>query len=285
MFIACSTTLFPELSDPAEIARRIAKAGFDGIEWRIHADYHIAPDALLGLAPRLHEIAQEHDLRVPCLASYAGWDDHRALESLVRAASILGCPRVRLFGFVYDGSQPYAQVHADALRTIERAIPIFAQSGVSAVIETHFGTIHASAQGAWQLVRHVDPAHVGVILDGANLAVEGREDWRLSIDVLGPYLQHVHVRNTEWYRDPAADNAWCWRWTDLARGLVPWPQVFAQLRQAGYRGSATSENIWGVPKRTTGYIGEIGPFMGGRGEPRTIEERLGDIHYLRAISH
>lgn len=282
MYLGFSTTLLPELTDLPDIAARIAAAGYDGIEWRVHPDYHIRPSEILVQAPQLRELADAHGLRVPCLASYLQWTELGAIEQLLEAARILGCPKVRLAGFVYDRTESYERVHERALEQIARALPLLQSAGVAGLIETHFGTIHASAQGARQIVRHFDPAAVGVILDASNLCVEGREDWALSLDLLGPWLQHVHVRNTEWWRDD--QNRWRWQWADLATGLVPWQEVFDLLGNRGYSGFATSENIWGVPKRTSGYIGEMGPYMGGRGEPRSIAQRLGDIDYLKKLA-
>ncbi|MBP6852158.1 MAG: TIM barrel protein, partial [Rhodoferax sp.] len=221
-------------------------------------------------------------LKIPCLAAYLYWTQLHEIELLLEGARILGCPRVRLAGFEYDGTQTYGQVYDRALESIAKVVPLLKASGVAAVIETHFGTIHASAQGAHQIVRHFDPAQVGVIMDGSNLCVEGRENWKLMIEVLGPYLQHVHVRNTRWYTDDSG--AWKWHWAALDAGMVPWKEVFALLEARHYSGFATSENMWGVPKRTTGYIGEVGPYMGGSTLARSIEERLSDIDFMRSVS-
>lgn len=281
MQFSFSTSLLPELKTPAEIAARVANAGFDGIEWRIHPDYHVAPRDALDRADELRDVSLAHGLRVPCLAAYLDWKEVDAIDLLARAAARMGCPRIRLAGFVYDESRSYQQVYDEALETIAKVVPALDSAGVTAVIETHFGTIHASAQGAHQIVRHFDPKHVAVIMDGSNLCVEGRENWKLQIEVLGPYLQHVHVRNTRWFTDDSG--AWKWHWAALDQGMVPWREVLGLLAARGYGGFVTSENMWGVPKRTTGYIGEIGPYMGGSAVSRSIEERLDDIRFLRSI--
>ncbi|WP_342132608.1 sugar phosphate isomerase/epimerase family protein [Hydrogenophaga sp. OTU3427] len=282
MQLSFSTSLLPELRSFDDIASRIAMAGFDGIEWRIHPHYHIAPLEIVKKAPELRAVSEAHGLKIPCLAGYLYWNQLHEIELMLEGARIMGCPRVRLAGFEYDETRTYAEVYDAALESMAKVIPLLKASGVAAVIETHFGTIHASAHGAHQLVRHFDPAQVGVIMDGSNLCVEGRENWKLMIEVLGPYLQHVHVRNTRWYTDESG--AWKWHWAALDGGLVPWKEVFSLLKARGYSGFATSENMWGVPKQTTGYIGEVGPYMGGSTHARNIEERLLDIKFMRSIS-
>ena len=83
MYLGFSTTLLPELTDLPDIAARIAAAGYDGIEWRVHPDYHIRPSEILVQAPQLRELADAHGLRVPCLASYLQWTELGAIEQPV----------------------------------------------------------------------------------------------------------------------------------------------------------------------------------------------------------
>lgn len=282
MKFSFSTTLLPEIRDLREVASRVAGAGYDGIEWRIHRDYHVDPLQVANRAPELRAICDEFGLAAPCLAGYLDWTQLPEIELMIEAARILDCPRIRLGGFIYDESETYGQVYERALKQMSAVVPLLKAAGVTAVFETHFGTIHASAQGAYQLARHFDPEQVGIVLDGANLCAEGRENWKMMIEVLGPYLQHVHVRNTQWYRNEAG--AWSWHWDALDAGMAPWKEIFSLLKARNYQGFITSENMWGIPKRTTGYIGETVVFMGGNPRERSIEERLDDIAFFRSIS-
>jgi len=59
-------------------------------------------------------------------------------------------------------------------------------------------TMTPSPALAERLVSHFDPRHVGVILDAGNMVYEGFETYSLAVDLLGPYLAHVHVKNAAW---------------------------------------------------------------------------------------
>lgn len=279
MKFSVSSVLFPEIKDRKEIVRRVAEAGYQGIEWRVQSDYHIDPDRIEGEAAELAAVCRDNGLEVVCLATYLNWDELDRIRSVARAARKLGCPRLRLAGFNYTGKEDYWTVHDRAVGQMKAAAPVLADEGVKGVIETHFGTIHASAHGAYNLVRHFDPGQIACILDGSNLIVEGWEDWKMVIELLGDYLDHVHVRNAAWQHNE--ERGWHWTWAPLESGIADWPRILTILRERGYDGYVSVENILGVPTSSKGYIGEAHSSLGGYDQSRSIEQRLGDLAYLR----
>ena len=67
------------------------------------------------------------------------------------------------------------------------------------------------------------------------------------MELLGPYLAHVHVKNAGWSQaDASAANEshtdvltpkdWSAGWRPIENGVVPWKQVIADLRAVGYQG-------------------------------------------------
>jgi sugar phosphate isomerase/epimerase len=276
-----STVLFPELKDREEIVNKVADAGYDGIEWRVQTDYHIPPDDLEREASAIRKICDRRGLATVCLATYLRWDELKKIESVARGAKLLGCPRIRLAGFNYDGKEDYWAIYDRACKQIAAAAPILKKVGVKGLIETHFGTIHASAHGAYNVLRHFDPKVIGVILDGSNLIVEGWENWSMVVSVLKNYLDHVHVRNAAWQRDAA--KGWHWTWASLEDGMADWREIMRVLQAHKYDGYITNENILGVPTSSKGYIGEAHASLGGYDNSRTIEQRLGELSYVKSL--
>jgi sugar phosphate isomerase/epimerase len=213
------------------------------------------------------------------LATYLRWDEHKAIASVLRGAKTMGCPRIRLAGFNYDGKENYHVVYDRAVKQMTALLPVIGDGGVKATIENHFGTIHASAHGAYNLLRHFDPNKIACILDGSNLIVEGWEDWKMVIELLDKYLDHVHVRNAAWYHTP--EKGWSWKWAPLDQGIANWKLIFKILKDRGYQGFASTENILGVPTSSKGYIGEAHASLGGYDDSRSIEQRLGDLKFMK----
>jgi sugar phosphate isomerase/epimerase len=111
-----------------------------------------------------------------------------------------------------------------------------------------------------------------VILDPANLVIEGGMDLRMGLDMLGERVDLVHVKNIRWERTPAG--GWRWRFDELADGQCDWAETIAALRAAGYDGWLSLENLWRVPVRHTGYVDE--DLANACLPPRDIDQRLQD---------
>jgi sugar phosphate isomerase/epimerase len=108
-------------------------------------------------------------------------------------------------------------------------------------------TIAPSASAAYRLVEGCDPAYIGVLYDPGNMVHEGFENYRMGMEMLGPYLAHVHVKNAGWTQtgETRDDGFAGWRceWTGLSRGIVDWPQVITDLKAVGYEGYVGIEDF------------------------------------------
>jgi sugar phosphate isomerase/epimerase len=77
------------------------------------------------------------------------------------------------------------------------------------------------------------------------MAQEGFEDYRIRAELLGPYLAHVHIKNSAFER-PAGGGVWEPRWAPLEDGVADFGQVFEALENVGYDGWFVMEDFSGV---------------------------------------
>ena len=89
---------------------------------------------------------------------------------------------------------------------------------------------------------HFAPELVGVIHDAGNMVHEGFEDYRLGLELLGPYLAHVHLKNAAFVQ-PAGGGVWTPRWAPLGDGVVDFPRLLEALRSVGYDGWLVIEDF------------------------------------------
>jgi sugar phosphate isomerase/epimerase len=109
------------------------------------------------------------------------------------------------------------------------------------------------------------------------MIIEGREDCRMGLEILGDYLAYVHVKNCVWR---PSGGRWCHQWAALREGMVDWPDTVAALKACGYEGYLSVENLYQVPL----FRGLVGEVTGSDGAVRPVTDRLReDIAYLRAI--
>jgi sugar phosphate isomerase/epimerase len=257
MKVGVFTVSLPDLT-PDEAVREIKDAGYDGVEWRVtHVPEELRSDEssfwgnnLCTLEPTVEEarrarrLSEEAGLEIPGLGTYVALGDLEAAHEAMRFAVTAGVPQVRVGAGAPDG-RPYEELF-DAAREFLVGVEDLARShGVKALIEIHHKTICPSASLAQRLVSSFDPGLVGVILDPGNMAQEGFEDYRIGAELLGPYLAHVHIKNSAFER-PAGGGVWEPRWAPLEDGVVDFGQVFEALEHVGYDGWLVMEDFSGV---------------------------------------
>jgi sugar phosphate isomerase/epimerase len=243
---------------PAEAARHLADQGWDGIEWRVTDQAPADPPGfwagnratwpLTGLEENLSAIkhtTEDAGLEFSGVGAYVKVGDRPEVVRVLAATAALDAGRVRLtMPALGDDSYPklFEQARADLKWAIARA----AAHDVQILVELHHRTIVSSASAAVRLVDGFDPAHVGVIHDVGNLVIEGHEDFQAGLEMLGPYLAHVHVKNVVWQPDgtrPDGSVAWRADWSPLRSGQADLPAYFRALSAVGYDGWVTAEDF------------------------------------------
>ncbi|WP_433219231.1 sugar phosphate isomerase/epimerase family protein [Dactylosporangium sp. CS-047395] len=243
---------------PQEAAAELAAQGWDGVEWRI-TDQDDAPAPgfwagnratwpLTGLEESLAEIGavtRGAGLAFSGIGGYARSFERTDVARLLAATATLGAGRVRVtMPLLKTGD--YRDLFAGARKDLEWATAEAERLGVTVLVELHHETIASSASAALRLIDGLDPAAVGVIHDLGNLIIEGHEDHRAAFQLLGPYLQHVHVKNVAWKPvSTAADGTVTWKqdWATLREGQADVGAYLRALREHGYDGWVTLEDF------------------------------------------
>ncbi|WP_426005680.1 sugar phosphate isomerase/epimerase family protein [Paenarthrobacter sp. NyZ202] len=254
---------------PQEAAMTLAAQGWHGIEWRVTDQAEASEPGfwagnkatwpMTGLEETLPEIARltkESGLEYSGLGGYARCDDHDGVERVLAATAALGARQVRvnvlpLGNSTMGGQEPsglsYPELFASTREHYEWVAGRAAHHGVKALVELHHGTVTASASSARRLLEGLDPQHVGVIHDLGNLLIEGWESLLPGLELLGPYLAHVHVKNARWVRTEERDAAgaaiWAHEWAPLAEGQGNVLAYFQALESVGYDRWVTVEDF------------------------------------------
>ena len=242
------TVMLPDML-PEEAAPAMQAAGYAGVEWRVKR----IPESLRREAPsfwgnnlctfapttaaaeRARDIAQANNLAIPGLGTYIDVGDVAAVEQAMTLARICGAAQIRVGVGQWPNEGTYAESLARATAFLREAQSLAKQYGVKALVEIHHRTIAPSGALVHRLVSPFDPDYVGVIHDAGNMVHEGFEEYRMGLELLGPYLAHVHLKNAAWQR-PSGGGVWQGTWAPLEDGVVDWLKLFSALRTVGYEG-------------------------------------------------
>ena len=255
MKVGVFTVSLPDLT-PEEAVGELVSAGYEGVEWRVAR----VPEAVrdeepsfwgnnlctleptAGEAERGRRLAEEAGLEIPGLGTYIGVGDLGAAEEAMRFARTAGAPQVRVGVSRPDGRSSYREMLGESRSYLQEVEGLAGRYDVKALVEIHHGTICPSASLAHRLVDGLDPGRIGVIFDPGNMAHEGFEDYGMGLDLLGPYLAHVHLKNAAYDR-PKDGGVWKACWSPLEDGVVDFGRLFDALEGVGYDGWLAIEDF------------------------------------------
>ncbi len=281
MRYSATSVMMPELT-MEEQAALLQRLGFDGIEWRVrrvpddqrgkgYSEWgahknDLTPENFLESAEQMKGIAAGHGLAIAGIASNAPATDLEQVRLLAEGAQACGAPFVRVgCPRGYDGSQDYNELYQEAVEAYGTAVDAVSGFGVRAALEIHGHTIHPSASLAHRIVSHWDPSQVCVIFDANNMVRDGFETTEIAIELLGPYLGHVHVgghRPVEKGRDEIGTAQWDWQGCPLGDGLYDYPRLLRKLTAMDYQGFISIEDFRERPleeklKSGLGYLRQV----------------------------
>ncbi|HHH44121.1 MAG TPA: sugar phosphate isomerase/epimerase [Gammaproteobacteria bacterium] len=233
-------------------------SGCSGIELRVADSYHQSLGELTGNGPRVARTVADAGLKLAVLNSYIPIEDEPAVDALIDAARRMQVPQVR----VVLPRAAHAAVASQA--NISEAIPSYqshlgphelinalklslsrleeqaGNAGIRVLLELHWGTVMSSFSSAFMLVRDLDPGHVGITFDPANMMVEGKEDWEYGLSLISNHIANVHVKNVSWR---VSEEGWTWEWAAMQQGMLDWPYLIFLIRESGYTGDCAIEDF------------------------------------------
>lgn len=258
MKLGVYTACIPEYS-PEEGMRIIKELGYDGVEWRVwegvprslpdqydfESRYWSTNLCSLDLedmensATQLKKICVHEKVEVCSLTTYLSPWDTEKIDTALKAAEILECRNIRVLAPEYDGSDHYRLLLDRTLKQIEQLEKLAKGYGKRVNFEQHMKTIIPSASAAYRLVSNFDPDHIGVIFDPGNMVFEGFENYQMTLELLGDYLAHVHIKNSAWKLVKTSEDGvhhWEADWAPLKTGYADLRKVIRLLKERKYNG-------------------------------------------------
>jgi 3-deoxy-7-phosphoheptulonate synthase len=235
-----------------------AAAGYQGVELRVHDNYHVALPQLDDHCVDIKRHIETHQLDLRVYNTYYGVTDTRAVDRLIRICQRTGVKFFRVTvpvaGAAHVRTQssekavvPSYEQHGrpkEVLRSVKAELQRLAKrtkaAGVCALVEIHWGTVMSSFSSAYYLAGDLDPDAVAITLDPANMIIEGKEDWVYGIRLLHEHIANVHIKNVSWLKHA---DGWKWRWDGLQEGMVEWPHLLCVLAETGYSSMFAMEDF------------------------------------------
>lgn len=256
------TVSVPEMT-LEEALKKMKEYGYDGVDWRVTAiptDPEILKekpsywrnnyctvdiDTVDEKAEELKALSDKYGMEVNALATYLNCSDsEEKIEKCMVAAKKMGCSRIRVNALQYNKERDYTELFAEAVAGFKKVEILAKKNGIKADFEMHMGTITPSASAARRLASHFDPQYIGVIYDTGNVIYEGFEEYKMAFEILGPYLDLVHIKNAKWVKkEVEGKEKFVPDWAPFTDGYADFERCFKALKSVGYDGFVTFEDF------------------------------------------
>jgi len=259
----------------AEAGRVIRDLGFEGVDLTVRPGGHVLPENVRTDLPVAVRTLADLGLQVPLITTAITAADEPYAVDIFETAAEAGVPEIKLGYWRYEGFGTFRRAMDEVARRLDGIEKLAQRTGVRANIHTHSGDyMSASPFIIWHWIKDRDPAAIGAYVDAGHIVVEGGvSTWKMAIDLLRGRITLLAVKDMEWQQvdDPTlGKKRWITKMVPLNRGVVPWPEVFACLREVGF----------------DGWISVHSEYQGSHSwRDLTVEELIeqtrGDLVYLR----
>lgn len=255
------TVSVPDMT-PEQALKKMQEYGYDGVDFRVKEmpepeilkeepsywrnnyctlDLHTIEEK----AQEIKELTEEYGLCINSLATYLKCTDSEELiESCMRAAKIMDCKRLRVNAPAYELTENYGDLLEKARKGFRKVEALAKRHGVKVDFEMHMNTIVPTASAAYRLASEFDPDFIGVIYDTGNVIYEGYEEYKMAFEILGPYLDLVHVKNAKWEKkETDGKEKFAPTWAPFADGYADFERCFQALKAVGYDGYVVFEDF------------------------------------------
>lgn len=266
----------------AEAGRAMQRLGFDGVDLpvrpataRLPAGRVQPEHAKTHLAGLIDELGG-YGLGVPMLTTAIVNADDPFAEDIAAVAGAKGVTDIKVNLWPYPGFGLFESELLALGRRLDGLERLAQRHKTRFVLHVHSGEyMTASPFAVWELIRDRDPSAIGAYLDFEHLNLEtGPATARMAIDLLGPRVTAVAIKDFAWRLEGAGSVGTTLgiQRVPIGKGVVPWPQVFAELAQRGADPlvSVHSEYLAPVSWRVLSV-------------PELIDQTAEDVAYLRNV--
>lgn len=246
----------------ATAAAKIKGWGYEGVEWRVAEiteaverrpiSYWGKNKATVDFKDFLKNARETRnlcdDLGLPiCAVSFDYiYPDLEKARLAVEGAQVMGAGLLRFETARYDKQKGYQALFEETVQYLSHVVDLVRPHGLKALIEIREGTIVSSPSLITKVASHFSPRDFGIIFDPGNMIYEGYEKWEMSLDIMGQYLAHVHVKNSGW-KEVNTDEIGNVEWQSIAHsllgGIVNWKDILVMLKARGYEGWLSVEDL------------------------------------------
>jgi sugar phosphate isomerase/epimerase len=227
-----------------ETADLVAEVGYDGIECPVRKGGQVLPERVEEDLPKLVEALKKRNCGHLIMATDIHNVTDPLTERVLRTASRLGIKRYRLGQERYREGRSVPDQLKEMTAELRDLVALNKELGVCAGFQNHSGgdLIGAPVWDIYEVIKDLDPEHIGVFFDIAHATIEGGYAWTIHAQLMEPYFRSVYVKDFTWKK---TNNRWTAAWCPLGEGMVN-RAFFERLKRSNFRGPISQHHEYPI---------------------------------------
>ena len=217
------------------MAQTTAELGFDGIDLTVRRGGHVLPERVEDDLPKAVEAVKSAGIKALMMATDINDPDDPKTEKILRTASALGIRYYRLGKYRYNDNKSIVSTLNETKPKIRDLAAMNKHYNIHGDYQNHAGSgyVGAPVWDLWELIKDLDPTHIGCQFDVRHATVEGGQAWPLHLKVISPWIKTLAVKDFFWEKQ---ENKWQPVNCPLGKGTVYFAHYFQLLKTLSISG-------------------------------------------------
>lgn len=218
--------------DYKQTAEVLKKAGYDGADLTVRPGGHVLPERVEDDLPRAVEAFEAVGLKVPMIVTAVRQADDPVQEKVLRTAHKLGVKIYRMGYLKYDDRLGIEQSIEKLRPQIKELADLNREIGITGAYQNHAGTgIGGPIWDLRQLLKGIDPQHLGIQYDIKHATAEGGRSWIIGFKLVAEHINCLALKDFLWLKNEKDD--WKDRPVPMGTGMTDYATFFQTLKQLG----------------------------------------------------
>jgi len=207
---------FLSIEQSAEILSRLE---FDGGDIPVRPGGQIEPENVKAELPKAVEIFQKAGVSIPMIVTNITNADDPISVELLQVAADSGISYYRLGSLKYDFSKTIQQNLNVYKKQLEKLARLNEKLGIQGGYQNHSGlNVGSPVWDLYELVKDVNPKHLGIQYDIRHATVEGGYSWKLGMKRIEPWIRTLCIKDFIWEKNEKGE--WKHKNVMLGEGMV-----------------------------------------------------------------
>lgn len=215
----CAFTKCLQFLNFDEMGEVLARLGFDGADMPVRPGGQVEPSDIKTGLPLAVKTLRKYGVEIPMIVTAITDPGDPISITTLQAAADSGIKYYRTGWLKYDESKTIQKNLDEHQKTIEKLAELNEKLGIHGDYQNHSGaSVGSPVWDIYELMKNVDPKHMGVQYDIRHAIVEGAYSWKLGMKRIAPWITTIDIKDFVWVKNEK--NVWRHSNVPLGEGMV-----------------------------------------------------------------